>query len=115
MAVGCGFCCIFRDQLIKFGSTTATALARLKRTDALAKLAHLCLSSADALLAALRFCADPGIGCFRINSQILPLKTHPQQGYDMATTSVQSAGMILVLLRGNLGTCSNGTAKSRAE
>ncbi len=30
---------------------------------------------------ALRFCSENGIGCFRINSQILPLKTHPQQGY----------------------------------
>ena len=79
-----GLCCIFRDQPIKFSTTTATALARMKRADALAKLADLCLNNADALLAALRFCADHGIGCFRINSQILPLKTHPQQGYEVA-------------------------------
>lgn len=79
-----GLCCIFRDQPIKFSATTATSLARMKRADALVKLAHLCLSNADALLTALRFCADHGIGCFRINSQILPLKTHPRQGYDMA-------------------------------
>lgn len=76
-----GLCCIFRDQPIKFRTTTATAMARMKRADALTKLAGLCLENADALLAALRFCADAGIGCFRINSQILPLKTHPQQGY----------------------------------
>ena len=56
----------------------------MKRADALAKLAGLCLANADALLAALQFCADNGIGCFRINSQILPLKTHPQQGYEVA-------------------------------
>ena len=79
-----GLCCIFRDQPIKFRTTTAAASARLSRADALLKLADLCLSNADALLAALRFCADHGIGCFRINSQILPLKTHPQAGYQVA-------------------------------
>jgi UV DNA damage endonuclease len=76
-----GLCCIFRDQPIKFLGTTATAVARMDRADALAKLGRLCLANADALSAALRYCADVGIGCFRINSQILPLKTHPQQGY----------------------------------
>jgi UV DNA damage endonuclease len=79
-----GLCCIFRDQPIKFVNTTATALGRLKRPDALAKLARLCAANAEALLASLRFCADHGIDCFRINSQILPLKTHPLHGYDLA-------------------------------
>jgi UV DNA damage endonuclease len=36
------------------------------------------------LLAALRFCAEHGIGCFRINSQILPVKTHPTAGYSLS-------------------------------
>ena len=76
-----GLCCIFRDQPIKFSNTTATAIGRMNRADGLAKLGRLCLANADALLAALRFCAENGIGCFRINSQILPLKTHPQHGY----------------------------------
>ena len=76
-----GLCCIFRDQPIKFRTTTATANGKLKRSDALAKLSGLCLSNADALLAALQFCAQRGIGSFRINSQILPLKTHPDSGY----------------------------------
>lgn len=79
-----GLCCIFRDQPIKFVNTTATALSRLKRPDALAKLARLCAANAEALRVSLRFCADHGIGCFRINSQILPLRTHPQHGYDVA-------------------------------
>jgi len=78
-----GLCCIFRDQPIKFVTTTATAIGRMTRPDALAKLARLCAANAEALLASLRFCADHGIGCFRINSQILPLKTHPHQGYDL--------------------------------
>ena len=78
-----GLCCIFRDQPIRFVTTTATAIGKLKRPDALKKLSRLCLENADALLAALQFCADNGIGCFRINSQILPIKTHPTCGYEV--------------------------------
>ena len=76
-----GLCCLFRDQPIKFVQTTATASGRMERAEALAKLSRLSLANADALLAALQFCVASGIGCFRINSQILPLKTHPQAGY----------------------------------
>lgn len=78
-----GLCCMFRDQPIKFVTTTATAIGKMKRPDALAKLSRLCMENADALLVALQFCADNGIGCFRINSQILPIKTHPGCGYDV--------------------------------
>ena len=79
-----GLCCLFRDEPIRFRTTTATAVSRMKRPDALAKLSGLCLANADALLLALRYCADHGIGCFRVNSQILPLKTHPTCGYEIA-------------------------------
>lgn len=79
-----GLCCTFRDQPIKFGNTTATAMAKLPRADALLKISRLCLANADALLASLRYCAAQGIGSFRVNSQVLPLKTHPQLGYDIA-------------------------------
>ena len=78
-----GLCCIFRDQPIKFRTTTATAISRMNRDDGLLKLSGLCMANAEALLASLQFCADNGIGCFRINSQILPLKTHPECGYDV--------------------------------
>lgn len=78
-----GLCCQFRDQPIRFVTTTATAVSKMKRRDALTKLSRLCLENADALLAALQFCADNGIGCFRVNSQILPIKTHPAHGYEV--------------------------------
>ena len=78
-----GLCCLFRDHPIKFFTTTATAVAKLPRLDALAKLSRLGLANADSLLAALRFCDANGVGCFRINSQILPLKTHPICGYQV--------------------------------
>jgi UV DNA damage endonuclease len=41
------------------------------------------MHNADALYCALEFCADNGIGAFRINSQILPVKTHPDAGYEL--------------------------------
>ncbi len=78
-----GLCCMFRDQPIKFVTTTATSLIKMKRADALSKLSRLCMENADALLAALQFCANNGIGCFRVNSQILPIKTHPECGYQI--------------------------------
>lgn len=78
-----GLCCAFRDQPIKFVTTTATSIGRMKRPEALAKLSRLCLANADALLAALQYCAAHEIGCFRINSQILPIKTHPESGYEI--------------------------------
>lgn len=79
-----GLCCTFRDQPIKFTNTTATAVGRMERAEALEKIARLCAANAEALRAALVFCADNGIGCFRINSQILPIKTHPRDGYAMS-------------------------------
>jgi UV DNA damage endonuclease len=74
---------MFRDQPIKFVTTTATAIGKMKRSDALAKLSRLCMENADALLASLQFCAANNIGCFRINSQILPIKTHHECGYEV--------------------------------
>ncbi|QEG43726.1 UV DNA damage repair endonuclease UvsE [Roseimaritima ulvae] len=76
-----GLCCIFRDQPIKFRQTTVKANSAMERSAALARLSELCLTNAAALQDALRYCADHGIGCFRINSQILPLKTHAECGY----------------------------------
>lgn len=82
IVVRLGLCCIFRDEPIKFRTTTATAIGKMARADALLKLSDLALTNAHALMSALRFCAEHGIGCFRINSQILPVKTHPDVGYD---------------------------------
>lgn len=78
-----GLCCIFKREPIKFRRTTAKHLMTLPRQEQLRKIAAICRDNAQALLAALTYCRDHGIGAFRINSQILPLKTHPQAGYDM--------------------------------
>jgi UV DNA damage endonuclease len=79
-----GVCCQFAIEPIKFRTTTATAMLRLSKRERLARLAQLSLGNAEALLASLQFCASHGIGAFRINSQILPVKTHPTAGYDVA-------------------------------
>jgi UV DNA damage endonuclease len=78
-----GLCCMFRDQPIKFVTTTATSISKMNRSEGLVKLGRLCLENADSLRAALQFCADNGIGCFRVSSQILPIKTHPTCGYEV--------------------------------
>lgn len=79
-----GLCCIFKDHPVKFRKTTAAYLSKVSRDEQLARLADLCVQNAHSLLQALEYCRDRQIGGFRINSQILPLKTHPDQGYDMA-------------------------------
>lgn len=76
-----GLCCIFRSEPIKFRTTTATAMLKLERSVALGRISALALHNAHSLRAALQFCRDKGIGAFRVNSQILPLKTHPVAGY----------------------------------
>ena len=88
-----GLCCAFRDQPIKFATTAATSIARMPRAEALEKIGRLCKANADALMAALQFCDANGIGCFRIVSQILPLKTHPSHQY--ATEDLVNHGEIV--------------------
>ena len=79
-----GLCCQFAQEPIKFRTTTATAMLRLPKLERLARLAELCRVNAEALLSSLQFCAGHGVGAFRIDSQILPVKTHPTAGYDVS-------------------------------
>lgn len=76
-----GLCCAFTEQPIAFRTATAAALSRISRDGALDKLAEIAAHNAAALDASLRFCEANGIGCFRINSAVLPLRTHPEAGY----------------------------------
>lgn len=76
-----GLCCTFLHEPIRFRRTTASALVRMDRAAALTKLSEICLDNAEALQQALRFCVENGIGDFRVNSQVLPVKTHPEVGY----------------------------------
>lgn len=79
-----GLCCQFTHEPIRFRTTTATAMLKLSKSERMKRLSTLCLENADALRLALHFCAANGIGAFRVNSQILPLKTHPTAGYTIS-------------------------------
>jgi len=76
-----GLCCVFKQADIKFRRATARYLEKFSRAEQLERLGEICLANAVSLKKALVFCRGKGIGAFRINSQILPLKTHPNVGY----------------------------------
>lgn len=78
-----GLCCQFAEFDCKFRTTTAAHLLSLKTKERRQKLSEICFANARSLRQALEFCGAQGIGCFRILSTILPLKTHPRVGYMM--------------------------------
>ena len=78
-----GLCCIFRKEPIKFRKTTAKFLSQSDRNKQLHYISEICDHNAKSLLDALIFCNRHGIKDFRVNSQILPLKTHPDVGYQI--------------------------------
>lgn len=76
-----GLCCAFASEPIRFRRTTARhagGLSAAGRRDLLRRLAG---DNAAALAGAIDWCLAHGIGAFRINSEILPLSTHPELGY----------------------------------
>lgn len=76
-----GLCCIFRKEPIRFRRTTAKYLQSFSRDQQLIYLSKIGLHNADSLYSSLQYCQKNGIKDFRINSQIMPLKTHPDKGY----------------------------------
>jgi len=83
-AIRWGLCCLFKEEPIHFGIRQATHLAKFDRNRQLEMVSTTILANGHALLAAIAYCADAGIGAFRVNSRIFPLKTHPQVGYRLA-------------------------------
>lgn len=78
-----GLCCQFLDAPIRFRTATHRYVATLTpvmRRKYLAGIAH---DNAAALHQAVQHCYGLGIGAFRLNSQILPLGTHPLSGYTL--------------------------------
>ena len=78
-----GLCCQFLDTPIRFRTATHRYVATLTPARRKAYLADIARDNAAALLASVRRCHELGIGAFRINSQILPLGTHPVSGYTL--------------------------------
>lgn len=82
-----GLCCTFLAQPIKFRATTARFVSGKRKREQRRFLGELALHNADALLAAVRWCADHRVGAFRISSQLFPLATHPEVGYALRELS----------------------------
>jgi UV DNA damage endonuclease len=76
-----GLCCQFLDAPIKFRTATHRYVSGLDADARRAYLAGIARDNADALARAVERCRELGVGAFRINSQILPLATHPVSGY----------------------------------
>ena len=77
-----GLCCQFLDAPIRFRTATHRYVASLTRGQASLPGQHRPGERGGAC-AAVEQCAALGIGAFRINSQILPLCTHPASGYSL--------------------------------
>jgi UV DNA damage endonuclease len=78
-----GLCSQYVDATIKIRPATHRYVATLTPARRRAYLQGIARDNADALAAAVRQCRALGIGAFRINSQILPLGTHPVSGYTL--------------------------------
>ena len=76
-----GLCCQFLDADVRFRAATHRYVGALEPAARREYLTGIARDNAAALLAAVGECGRLGIGAFRINSQILPLSTHPQSGY----------------------------------
>ena len=79
-----GLCCQFLDAPIRFRTATHRYVATLASGAGRAYLTAIAQDNARALRDAIRQCGALGIGAFRLNSQILPLATHPVSRYVLA-------------------------------
>lgn len=81
--IGLGLCCVFLNEDIKFRRMTATRAQSLNKKNRLEQLSERILHNAKSLISAIDFCSQNKIRAFRINSQILPLKTHEKLGFQL--------------------------------
>ena len=82
-AIRFGLCCQFLDAPIRFRTATHRNVWSLTPARRRTYLRQIAADNAAALSAAVTACRSLGIGAFRINSQILPLGTHPRSGYTL--------------------------------
>jgi UV DNA damage endonuclease len=76
-----GLCCAFVEEPIHFRRTTARYVTGLKSGERHEFLRQIAADNARALALAVDWCAAHGVGAFRVNSEVLPLSTHPEVGY----------------------------------
>jgi UV DNA damage endonuclease len=101
-----GLCCKFLKEPIRFYTTTARYISGLTPAERDRKISELCLANACSLLSAIDYCNENNIGSFRVNSRILPLKTHPDFGYNVDSLSeeIKSVFMMCGRRAGEYGT-----------
>lgn len=80
-----GLCCLFVEAPIRFRTTTARYIKTLseRAQDPFEHLFSIIESNLKNLKIAIDFCAEHRIGAFRVNSQLLPIYTHPEWGYHL--------------------------------
>lgn len=76
-----GLCCQFLEAPIRFRTATHRYVSGLDPSRRREYLIGIALDNATALREAAECCHALGTGAFRINSQLLPLATHPESGY----------------------------------
>ena len=86
-----GLCCQFLDAPISFRTATHGYVTSLESRVAREYLVEIAAHNADALAAAVERCHELGIGAFRVNSQVLPLATHPITGYTLERLDLTGA------------------------
>jgi UV DNA damage endonuclease len=98
-AIRWGLCCQFVDAPIRFRVTTHRHLSTLAPAAQREKLVTIARDNADALRRAVEHCHAIGVGAFRINSQILPLATHPASGYAVDDLDALTDGAVTAAFR----------------
>jgi len=101
-----GLCCTFLDAPIKFRQTTVRYVSTLAPRERLRFLNEISVHNAHALIAAITWCGENGIGAFRVLSQLLPLYTHPEVGWSLDSETGQGVRELLAkagVLRAALG------------
>ena len=83
LSIRWGLCCQFLDAPIRFRQATHRYVATLAAPERAEYLGAIARANAIALAHAVEHCRELGIGAFRINSQIVPLATHPESGYTL--------------------------------
>jgi UV DNA damage endonuclease len=86
-----GLCCQFADGSVRFRQATHRYVATLEPAARVAYLRDVARANAIALAHAIARCDELAIGAFRINSQVLPLITHPVSGYTLQSLDVDGS------------------------
>ena len=78
-----GLCGSFYQYPIKFYHKTASSIKNKKRDEQLQEISAIALYNTEKILDTLKYCLKNEIFAYRVLSQIFPLFTHPEVGYEL--------------------------------